>query len=163
MIVQCGKHEIELFDSMHNLGILRFQRFNKYQMSASEIGSNFDDYDRRTEKTYQFLQKKMIPEAIQELNNRRMAVYNAFQEFTPMGKALAILVKRIDERIYNDYSPSALDQILQKLDEIGFSYEMTVENLNEVKKKSKQNVKSIFQNIFQRMQKVKKRYFVSVK
>ena len=161
MIIQCGKHEVELYDSMHSLGILRFQRFNKYQMNAIEIGNNFDDYDRRTNQIYKFLHKKMIPEAIQELNNRRMTVFNAFNEFTPTGKALAILVKRIDKRIYSDFNPSSLDEILKRLDEIGFSYEMTIDNLNEVKKKSKKNVKSIFQSIFQKTQTLKKRLYVS--
>lgn len=161
MIIQCGKHEVELYDSMHSLGILRFQRFNKYQMNAIEIGNTFDDYDRRTAQAYKFLQKKMIPEALQELNNRRMTVFNAFNEFTPTGKALSILVKRIDKRVFKEYNPTALDEILKRLDEIGFSYEMTIDNLNDVKKKSKKNVKSIFQSIFQRTQTLKKQPYVS--
>ena len=162
MIVKCGNHEVELYDSMHDLGILRFQRFNKYQMNAIEIGSNFDDYDKRTAKTYQFLQKGMVAEAMQELNNRRMTVYAAFEEFTPTGKALAILVKRIDKRMFTDYSNSTLDIVIKRLDEIGFSYEMAITNLNAVKKKSKRNVKSIFQDLFQKARTVKKQSFVSI-
>lgn len=150
MKVECGKHTVELYDSMHSLEIQRFQRFNKYQMNAIEIGSNFEDYDRRTAKVYQFLQKNMVTEAMQELNNRRQAVFNAYNEYTPTGKALAILVKKIDNRLYTDYSSSALDEILSRLDEIGFTYEMTINTVNEVKKKSKRNVRSIFQSIFQK-------------
>lgn len=156
MKVQCGKHTVELYDSMHSLEIQRFQRFNKYQMTAIEIGSNFEDYDRRTAKVYQFLKKGMTAEAIQELNNRRQAVFNAFNEYTPTGKALAILVRKIDDRVYTDYSSSALDEILKRLDDIGFTYEMTINSVNEVKKKSKRSVRSIFQSIFQKARRSKK-------
>ena len=31
-----------------------------------------------------FLKKEMIPEAIQELENRRQTVFNAFNNFTPI-------------------------------------------------------------------------------
>lgn len=135
MIVVCGKHKVELYDSIQNLSIGRFQRFNKYQMVAIEIGSNFQDYDKRTEKTYKFLQQGMVAEAIQELNNRRQTVFNAYNEFQPTGKSLAVLVKKIDDRAYQDYSSNALDKIVERLDEIGFTYEMLVNTLNEVKKK----------------------------
>lgn len=150
MKVKCGKHTVELYDSMHNLEIQRFQRFNKYQMNAIEIGNTFEDYDRRTAQAYKFLQKNMVAEAMQELNNRRQTVFNALNEYTPTGKALAILVRKIDDRVYTDYSSSSLDDILKRLDEIGFTYEMTINSVNDVKKKSKPNVRSIFQNIFQK-------------
>jgi len=89
MIYKHEKHEIELFDSIHDLPILRFQRFNKYQMIASEIGNTFTDYDARMQKTIQFLKKDMKAEAIQELENQRQCVFNAFNEFTPLGKSFA--------------------------------------------------------------------------
>jgi len=118
MVYKHGKHEIELFDSIHNLPILRFQRLNKYQMQSSEIGNTFADYDQRTVKVIQFLKKGMTEEAVQELENRRQTVFNAFNEFTPMGKSLAVLVKRIDDVEYHDYSPDNLDRCLEHLERI---------------------------------------------
>ena len=135
MILTVGKHEVEVFDSIQNMGILRLQKFNKYQMIASEIGNTFADYDARTEKVYKLLQKDMVAEAMQELNNRRQTVFNAFNEFTPTGKAMAILVKRIDKRVYKDYSPNALDEILARLEKIGFEYATAIQTMSDVKKK----------------------------
>lgn len=135
MIYKHGKHEIEIFDSIHNLPILRFQRFNKYQMIASEVGNTFADYDQRTLKALQFLQKGMKDEAIQELENRRQTVFNAFNEFTPVGKSFAILVKRIDNVVYDTFSPDDLDRCLLHLEKIGLGTKEAIETLQEVKKK----------------------------
>lgn len=135
MIYKFNNHEIELFDSIHNLRILRFQRFNKYQMQACEIGNTFEDYDYRTAKAIQFIKKGMTTEAIQELENRRQTVFNAYNNFTPIGKSLAVLIKRIDETNYDTFSPDDLDRCLEHLDRIGFEIGESIEKLKEVKKK----------------------------
>jgi len=151
MVYKYGKHEIELFDSIHNLPVLRFQRFNKYQMQASEIGNTFQDYDQRTVKISQFIQKKMFEEALQELENRRQTVFNAYNDFTPLGKSFAILVKRIDKVEYQDFSPDNLDRCLEHLDRIGLGFANSIEKLKEVKKKSKRNWWFTIRNLFQKM------------
>jgi len=135
MVYKHGKHEIEIFDSIHNLQILRFQRFNKYQMQSVEIGNSFEDYDQRTMKALQFIKKGMNDEAIQELENRRQTVFNAFNEFTPLGKSFAILVKRIDGVVYDTFSPDDLDRCLNRLNEIGLTNQEAMLKLQEVKKK----------------------------
>ena len=151
MIYRHGKHEIELFDSIHNLPVLRFQRFNKYQMQTIEIGSTFEDYDRRSVKAMQFIKKGMADEAIQELENRRQTVFNAFNEFTPVGRCFAILVKRIDSHNYSgSFAPDDLDRVLEHLERIGIPMDVTIEKLGDLKKKSKTNWWSIFPRIFQR-------------
>jgi len=129
------KHQIEVYDSVQNLPIKRFQKFNKYQMIAAEIGNSFSDYDARTAKTLEFLKKDMVKEAIQELENRRQTVFNAMNEFTPFGRSFAVLIKRIDEVNYIGYTPDDLDRILIHLEEIGFDVETAVDKLVEVKKK----------------------------
>jgi len=150
MIVEIKGHKIELYESTQDLPILRFQKFNKYVMIANEVGNTFEDYDQRTVKALSFLQKEMVPEAIQELSNRRQTVFNAFNEFSPKSKAFAVLVKRIDSKYYDGYSPGELDEVLKHLDRIGLSYVNSMETLNDVKKNSKWNFKYIFRRIFQR-------------
>lgn len=156
MICKHGKHEIEMFDSIHSLPILRFQRFNKYQMIASEIGNTFSDYDQRSQKALQFIQKGMNNEAIQELENRRQTVFNAFNEFTPVGKSFAILIKRIDNVVYDTFTPDDLDRCLEHLEKIGLDNKTAIEKLQEVKKKSKRNWLFIIQTFFQKTEIVNK-------
>lgn len=150
MIVEIKGHRIDLYDTTQELPILRFQKFNKYMMIANEVGNTFEDYDARTVKALSFLQKEMIPEAIQELSNRRQTVFNAFNEFTPKGKAFAVMVKSIDGRKYTGLSPTELDEVLKHLDRIGLGYINSMEALNDVKKKSKRSFKSIIHSIFQK-------------
>jgi len=91
-------------------------------MIASDIGCDFSDYETRTQKTLAFLQKGMINEAIQEINNRRQAVFNAYNESNPNSKSFAVLVKRIDQEVFVEYAPNDLDLILEKLNNIGFVF-----------------------------------------
>ena len=151
MIIEVKGHRIELYDNTQNLPILRFQKFNKYMMISNEIGNTFQDYDARTQKALEFLHKEMIPEAIGELNNRRQAVFNAFNEFAPKGKAFAVLVKKIDGKRYDGISPDELDEVLAHLDRIGLGHADSMEALLAVKKNSRQSLWSTFQGIFQRM------------
>lgn len=132
-------HIVELFDSIHNLPVLRFQRFNKYQMQSVEIGNTFQDYHQRTLKVVQFLQKDMKEEAIQELENRSLTVFNAFNQFTPTGKSFAVLVKRIDDKDYRTFSPDDLDRCFNHLEQIGLTQKESIDKLKEVKKKSNLN------------------------
>lgn len=148
MIYKHGKHEIEIFDSIHNLPILRFQRFNKYQMMSIEIGTSFSDYDNRMMKALQFLKKGLTAEAIQELENQRQTVFNAFNEFTPTGKSFAILVKRIDGVEYDTFAPDDLDRCLLHLEKIGLSTKEAIEKLVEVKKKIETELVAYYPNFF---------------
>jgi hypothetical protein len=104
-------------------------------MQSSEIGNTFQDYDQRTVKVLQLIQKDMKAEALQEMENRRQTVFNAFNEFTPTGKSLAILVKRIDKTKYKNFAPDDLDRCLDHLERIGLGYSDALEQLEELKKK----------------------------
>ncbi len=157
MIYKFGKHEIEIYDSIQNIPILRFQKLNKYTMIDLEIGNDFSDYDKRTQKTLAFLAKGMVEEAIQELKNRRQTVFNAYNEQSPKGKSFAVLIHRIDKVEYKKYAPDDLERILIHLNDIGFDINTSVELLREVKKKSIPNWVRTFQNIFQRTPKKRKR------
>ena len=148
MVYKFKNHEIEIYDSIQNLPVLRFQKFNKYQMIASEIGNDFADYDKRTEKALAFLHKNMLQEAIQELNNRRQTVFNAYNEFTPIGKSFAVLIKRIDKTVYEMYAPDDLDAILKHLNDIGFDFETSMVKLREVKKKIETELVVYYPNFF---------------
>lgn len=141
-------HEIEVYDSIQKLPILRFQKFNKYQMIASEIGNDFSDFDRRMEKGLAFLHKNMIAEALQEFKNMRMTVWNAFEEFTPMGKSFAVLIRRIDNVVYEEFAPDDLDKILAHLSNIGFDIDSSVAALVAAKKKIELELSVYFPSSF---------------
>lgn len=146
-IIEFKGHKVELYDNADQLPIKRYQRFNKYLMIDNEVGSTFDDFDRRNLSIIELLKKDMKQEAIIEMENRRQMVFNAFQEYSPKNLALAILVHSIDDIIYIDYSDESLSNISKKLDEIGFTKFMMDDNVSEVKKKSKNNWTSILKTV----------------
>lgn len=138
-LVEINGHKIEFYNSPEKLSMRRYRRFNKFLMIDNEVGSDFEDYNRRTLKTIEFLKKDLRKEAIQELSNRRQMVWNAFTEYSPKDQALAITVYSIDGEIQKDFSQHGLEAIIDRLDEIGFSKENVDNTLRKVKKKSKKN------------------------
>lgn len=152
-VIEHGKHTIEFFDSPEEMTMRRYQRFNKFLMIANEVGSDFEDYNARTNKAIKYLQNGFIDKAVQELENRRQMVFNAFQEYDPSGRALACLVHSINGVVYSDFTKNGLNQILNHLEEIGFTKKQADETTLEVKKKSKMRlVFSFHRNLIMRKQ-----------
>ena len=120
-------------------------------MQSVEIGNTFEDYNERTMKTIQFLHKGMYQEAMQELENRQLTVYNAFNELSPQTKAFAVLVRKIDDKDYSLFTPENLDRCVAHLERIGLSNAKSIEKLKDVKKNSKRNYPPIFQRFFLKM------------
>lgn len=134
--IEFNNNKIEIYVSIQELPIKRYQKFQKYLMIDNEVGSTFEDYDYRTQKTIEFLSKDLKNEALLELENRRLCVFNSYNDYSPKGYAFALLVNRINDKLYNDFSQDGLERILDNLDRIGFSFEMLSEKLQEAKKKS---------------------------
>lgn len=148
MVYKFKNHEIEVFDNIQELPMMTFQKFNKYQMMASEVGNDFEDYDRRTLKTISFLKKKMYEQAIQELENRRLTVFNAYSEFSPTLHSFAVLVKRIDKKEYSKKTSENIEEIVKDLNDIGLDNKSAIEKLVEVKKKIEKQLQVYFTNYF---------------
>lgn len=142
---------IEFYASPEDLPIRRFQKFNKNLMIDTEVGVNFEDYEQRTHKTVAFLRKGMLDEAIKELENRRQAVFNAFEEYSPKHLALALMVKSIDGVKCEDMTDEGLSVILDKLEKIGYTEKELNNDLGEVKKKSSKLWKCTFLNTLNQM------------
>jgi hypothetical protein len=134
--IEVNKHKIKVYSSNETLSIKRYQKFQKFLMIENEVGSSFIDYDTRTSRAIEFLNKGMVDEAVIELENRRQMVYNAFEEFSPKNFALALLIHSIDDVVYTNYSDEGLKEILDRLDEIGFDKAKLDKTVSKVKKKS---------------------------
>lgn len=145
------KPVIEFYDNAENLPIRRFQKFNKYLMIDIEVGTTFEDYDNRTYKAIELLNKQMYSDAVKELTNRRQMVYQAFEEYSPKHYALALMVKSINGVPCTGMSETELDKIIDMLQEAGYTEKELCDDLADVKKKSTTNWKCIFQRILKPM------------
>lgn len=134
-LVEINGHRIQLYNNAESLPMKRYQRFNKFLMLDNEVGSDFADFNKRSIKAIEFLKKDMKDQAVLEMENRRQMVYNAYMHYSPRDRALAILVHSIDDKVYTDYSKDGLDEVIDKLDEIGFTRGQVTETVTQVKKK----------------------------
>jgi len=128
-------HEVIFYDSAETMPYRRYHKFNKYFMLSSEVGSSLNDYDKRMQRAISYLNSDNLNAASLELSNQRQCVYNAIQEYSPKGLALAVTIYSINGVVCENYQDDDLEKILDKLDEIGFSQLMAEKALSHVKKK----------------------------
>ena len=134
MIIKIGKHDVELFSSVKELPVLRFQAFNKHLMFSEEVGSTMADTRQRVIKAMQFIKSDMGTDAIKELENLNLTIFNADQLYNPKGRAFATMVKRINQNHYKNYTNEYLDKCLAQLEEVGITQQQIEDGLDEVKK-----------------------------
>lgn len=146
--VTINNHVIELYDSIESLPIRRYNKFNKYLLFDNEVGASFEDYLKRSQKTTEYLKTGLYEEALQELSNRTEMVFNAYNNYIPKDYALAVLVYSIDGKVYSDYTDAGLDEIINILDEIGFSRKQANEETESLKKKVEMELSKLFPNSF---------------
>ncbi len=142
------KNVVEFYNSAELIPMKRYQRFNKFLMIDNDVGSDFADFNKRSVKAIEYLKKGMKEDAVLELENRRQMVYNAYMEYSPKNRALAILVKSINGEECTDYSSDGLDEIIDKLDKLGFTYKQVQDTVDEVKKKIENELKNYFPKKF---------------
>lgn len=138
---------IVYYETPQDLPIRRYQKFNKYLMIAAEVGETLGDYDRRTQRAIVYLNNGDTANAAKELQNRRQAVFNALEEYSPTGLALACMVKSIDGVTFNDMTNEGLQNILTELDKQGYTRSALIQNIERLKKKLKTSLKYIFRRI----------------
>lgn len=134
-VLDVNGHKVEIYDTAEKMTMKRYQRFNKFLMIDNEVGNDFADFNQRLAKAIAYLKKGMQSEGVAELENWRQMVYNAFTEYSPKGMALALLVHKIDGEVYDDMTASGLQNILNRLEEIGFTEEGATNTVADVKKK----------------------------
>lgn len=131
--------KIDFFDSSQSLPIKRFHSFNKYMMMASDVGSDFGDYDARITRLRDFIKSDLKEEAEKELINFKQSLFNGLNEISPSNFALAMLVKSIDGKPVSVKTDEEIEYIIDKLDKAGYTKKEREDKTSEVKKKWKMN------------------------
>ncbi len=130
-----AKHTVTFYDSDKVLPYRRYQKFNKHMTIELEVGSTIQAYDQRLARAISYINADDIKSAGIELTNQRQCLHQALEEYSPKGMALAIMVVSINGVKYDDYGEQTLNEILDKLDSIGFTKQMLDETIDHLKKK----------------------------
>lgn len=128
-----GKHTVEFYDTIEELPIVRFHKYQKLLLIDAGIGSDITAFDQRIEKTRRFLMAGKHEQAQQELENMRQCVFLIQSGVNPKHRAFAALVTKIDGQDCTDIGDDALAAITEKLNDVPES-ELTAQ-LEAVKKK----------------------------
>ena len=132
-----NKKTICVYDSIDELPIVNFQKYNKYLMIDSGIGSDVDDIDAHIAKIAKYIKSKDEKKALLELQNMRQSMYMINSEISPKYLAFAALIHSIDGKEVTDLSDDGLKALLEEIKQIKHS--KVIEFLFWLKKKLRRN------------------------
>ena len=111
-----NKHTVELYDSIDEMPIQRFQKYNKYLLIDSGVGSDVQDIINHIDRAKTYIRANPAM-AVTEMENMRQAIYLVTDELSPKYMAFAVLVHKIDGKEMNDMSDAGLKNVLSILNE----------------------------------------------
>lgn len=132
-----NKKTICVYDSIDEMPIANFQKYNKYLMIDSGIGSDVDDIDAHITKIAKYIKSKDEKKALLELQNMRQSMYMVNSEISPKYLAFAALIHSIDGREVTDLSDDGLKALLEEIKQIKHS--KVIDFLFWLKKKLQRN------------------------
>ena len=130
--VVVNKKVLTLYDSIDELPIVNFQKYNKYLLIDAGIGSDVNDIDEHITRLAKYI-KTDLAKASQELQNYRQNLYMIASGISPKHMAFAALIHSIDGKKVEDYSDDNLQRILDDLRTVKRSW--LVDLLAKIKKK----------------------------
>ena len=133
--LRIGKHTIEMYDTIDELPIVRFHKYQKLLLIDAGVGADIQAFDHRIERVRLFLADGKYEQAAKELGNLRQSVFLIQSELTPRHRAFAALITKLDGKVCDDISDTALEKITAALGDIKES-ELTA-RLEAVKKKNR--------------------------
>ena len=141
-----NKKIVRVYDSIDEMPIVNFQKYNKYLLIDSGIGSDADDIDAHIVKIAKFIKANNNKKALQELQNMRQNMYMVNNEISPKYLAFAALIHSIDGKEVNDLSDDNLKKLLQDLKDIKHS--KVIDFLLWLKKKVTSELETYFPGDF---------------
>jgi hypothetical protein len=141
-----GKHTVEMHDTIEELPVVRFHKYQKLLLIDAGVGADITAFDQRLEKARLFLAEGKPEQAQKELENLRQCVYLLQSELTPSHRAFAALVTKIDGEVCEDLSDDGLARVTQLLNDAPIG-EMTAQ-LDAVKKKIDAELMLYFPSLF---------------
>ena len=112
---------LKVYDSIDEMPIINFQKYNKYLLIDSGIGSNVDDIDAHIAKIAKFIKADDKTKALVELQNMRQNIYMINSQISPKYLAFAALIYSVDNRVSTDLSDDGLTRLLQSIREVRHS------------------------------------------
>ena len=144
--VRLNGHKVELYNSIEELPIVRFHKYNKCLLVDAGVGSDLTAFDSHIERVVRYIRADKREEAAKEMENLRQNVYLIIQGMSPQHLAFACLVARIDGKPVTDLSDEGLQNILEQLG--GTQFKDITAHTEAVKKKIDDELSLYFPAVF---------------
>lgn len=144
--VRLDGHRVVVYNSIDELPMERFHRYNKMLLVDAGVGSEISDFDARIERCVRYIRKGENENAAKELDNLRQNVFLIMQEQGVRDLSFACLVQSIDGEPCNDISEEGLTKVLERLG--GVPRRQMTDALQSVKKKIDDELSVYFPDIF---------------
>lgn len=141
-----NKKVIRVYDSIDEMPIINFQKYNKYLLIDSGLGSDTDDIDAHIVRIAKLIKTNSTKKALQELQNMRMNMHMVNNEISPKYLAFAALIHSIDGQKVEDLSDDGLKKLLDDIKEVKHS--KIIEFLMWLKKKVSNELEVYFPGDF---------------
>ena len=105
-----GRHTVSVYDSIEELPMVRFHKYNKMLLIDAGIGSDIASFDAHIEKVVRYMRKGDAENASKELENLRQNVFVVQTEQSPRNLSFACLVAKIDGKACDDISDEGLER-----------------------------------------------------
>lgn len=128
---------VTVYDSIDELPIINFQKYNKYLLIDSGIGADIDAIDSHIAKLAKYIKINETDKAISELQNLRQNLFMINCEISPKYLAFAALIHSIDGKKSEDLSDEGFKKVLASLKEVPHS--VIFNFLLSIKKKFRKN------------------------
>lgn len=112
---------IRVYDSIDEMPIVNFQKYNKYLLIDSGVGSDVDDIDAHITRVAKYIKAGDSKKALLELQNMRQNMHMVNSEISPKYLAFAALIHSVDGKEVDDLSDDGLKKLLLELKAIKHS------------------------------------------
>jgi len=113
VVAKIGKHTVEYYDTIEELPVARFHKYQKLLLIDAGIGADIAAFDNRIERARRFIADGKADKAQQELENLRQCVFLVQSGISPKDRAFAALVTKIDGNDCTDISDAALEKLTE--------------------------------------------------
>ena len=144
--VKFNGHRVSIYNSIEDLPIKRFHKYNKCLLVDSGVGSDLSSFDAHIEKVVRYIKSDNREEAAKEMENLRQNIYMMMQGLNPQHMAFACLVHSIDGKVYDDLSDDGIIKVLELLG--GTPTKEVTTYIEEVKKKIDVELSLYYPKIF---------------
>ena len=115
--VELNKKKVKIYDSIEELPIERFHKYNKYYLIDTCLGSDISDIDMHIQRAIQFIGSQK-EKAVTELENLRRGLHLINETINSKHLAYGVLIAEIDGVRMDDLSDEGIRRTLEKINDV---------------------------------------------